>query len=66
MIASTIDSRALDREHIEIVLDDTEEMLVTLLISTDTTECLIHIRHRMTLFTLMHLGVEIRERFREV
>jgi len=59
MIASTIDSRPLDREHVEIVLDDTEEMLVTLLISTDRTECLIHIRHGMALFTLVHLGVEI-------
>ncbi len=59
MIASTIDSRPLYREHIEVVFDDTEKMLVTLLISTDATEYLIHIRHRMTLFTLMHLGVEI-------
>jgi hypothetical protein len=66
MIASTIDSCPLDREHIEIVLDDTEEMPVTLVISTDRAQRLIHIRHGMTLFTLMYLGVEIRERLREV
>ena len=41
-------------------------MLIALVISTDTTEGLIHIRHRMTLFTLMNLGVEIRESFCEV
>lgn len=66
MVASTIDSRTLDREHVEVVLDNTEEMLVTLVVSTDTTESLIHIRHRMTLFALVHLGMEIRERLREV
>ena len=61
MIASTIDSRPLDREHIEVVLDDTEEMLVTTQIPTDGAECLIHISHSMTLLTLMYLGVEIRK-----
>jgi hypothetical protein len=61
MVASTVDSCPLDREHIEVVLDDTEEMLITLLISTDRAKYLIHICHGMTLSTLMHLGVEIRE-----
>ena len=61
MILSTIDPCPLDREHIEVVLDDTEEVLITLVVSTDRAERLIHIRHGMALLTLMYLGVEIRE-----
>jgi hypothetical protein len=66
MISSVIDSGALYREHIEIVLDDTEGRTITPRITTDTTERLAHIRHGMALLTLMYLSVEISESTREV
>lgn len=66
MISSVIDSGTLYREHIEIVLDDTEGRAITPWITTDTAERLTHISHRMTLFALMYLGVQISEGTREV
>lgn len=66
MVSPMIDSGTLYREHIEIVLDDTEGRTITSRITTDTTERLTHIRHRVTLLTLMYLSMEIRESTRKV
>ena len=66
MISPMIDSSTLYREHIEIVLDDTEGRAITPWITTDATERLTHIRHRVTLLTLMYLGMEISESTRKV
>ena len=56
MVSSMIDSSALYGEHVEIILDDTEGRTITSRITTDATERLAHIRHRVTLLTLMYLG----------
>jgi hypothetical protein len=61
VISSMIDSGTLYREHIEIVLDDTEGRTITPWITTDTTERLAHICHGMTLLTLMYLRMQISE-----
>jgi hypothetical protein len=66
MISSMIDSRALYREHIEIVLHDTQGRTITPRITTDTTERLTHIRHRVALFTLMYLGMQVSKSTRKV
>jgi hypothetical protein len=63
MVSSMIDSSALYREHIEIILDDTQGSAIASRITTDATKRLTHICHRVTLLTLMYLGMEISESF---
>jgi hypothetical protein len=66
MIESAIDSRSLYREHIEIVFDETEEVHISLCIRADLAVLTSHIHHTMTTGTLSHIGMELRESFREI
>lgn len=66
MIESPIDSGTVDREHIEIVFDHTEEMSISLRIRTDTTDGMCLIGHTMTSRTLPYILMEIRKRLREI
>jgi len=60
MIASTIHSRALDGEHIEIVLHDAESVVIALGITTDLAARGRDISHTMAELALLNLGVDIR------
>ncbi len=66
MVKATIDSRALDRDHIEIVLDDTKDVGISPWIRAYSTEGMISISHSETLGTLGYIFMKFSEYFRKV
>lgn len=66
MVKAAIDSRALDRDHIEIVLDDTEDMGISPWIRAYSTEGMISVSHSETLDTLGYIFMKLSEYFRKV
>ena len=61
MVESRVDTEPLDREHVDIVLDDTEEMAVTRGITARRTEPIRPIRDPMAAIACMERLVESRE-----
>ena len=66
MIESAIDTCTFDREHIEIVLDHTENSYVSLRISTYATDRVGLIGHTMTSHTLLDVFMKISKSFSKI
>lgn len=66
MIASSIDSGALNGDHIEVILDDTEDMGVPPGITADPTEWMVSISHSKALGALGHIFMKFPEYLRKV
>ncbi len=66
VIISMKNPQSLDREHIEIVLYHTEDILVSGFISTDRANGSIAIRESETILAVMNIGLELLELPREI
>lgn len=61
VIESAIYPSPLDREEVEIVLDDAERMSIPLRVRAYRADRMLHIRHTMAAFTFSHFLMEITQ-----